>query len=226
MDRPDLTHSGGGNVQANITHQFALEQYRQRACVYDLELAAFESIRTSAVARLDLVAGAVVLDIGCGTGLSFSLIQQAVGPRGAIVGIEQCPEMLEQARKRVSQHAWNNVTLLHAPVAAAPITCLGDAALFHFTHDILRDKAAICNVVQCLKPGARVVASGLQWASPWAWVINCFVLAAAYHSTTSFDGLDRPWSVLEEQIGGLSVSSTLFGAVFTASGVCSGRKGC
>ena len=69
----------------------------------------------------------------------------------------------------------------------APIAARADAALFHFTHDILREDAAIDNVLSHLKPGARVVATGLQWAPPWLWPANGFVMAAALYSVTSLD---------------------------------------
>ena len=156
--------------------QKALEQYRLRATVYDCELAAFEPVRCAAVARLNLAPGATVLDAGCGTGLSFELLELAVGSGGHIIGIEQCPEMLDVARARVVQQGWKNVTLLNAPVEASNIQNQADAALFHFTHDILRNPEAISHVVQGLKSGAHAVAAGLQWSSPWAWTTNWFVL--------------------------------------------------
>lgn len=199
----------------------ALDQYRRRAGVYDLELAAFEPIRRSAIARLKLKRGDVVLDVGCGTGLSFDLLQQAIGRRGRIIAIEQCPEMLDQARARVAHAGWTNVTLLQAAVETAPIPCRVDAALFHFTHDIVRNPDAVCNVVDHLKPGATVVAAGLQWASPWNWAVNCFVMGAALYSVTSLDGLDRPWSVLAEHVGEMQASAELGGGAYIASGVYS-----
>ena len=163
--------------------QFALEQYRKRAGAYDLELAAFEPIR-----RMQLTPGDTVLDVGCGTGLSFGLLQRAIGSGGHIVGIEQCPEMLARARARVAEQGWANVTLINSPIQQARITRKADAAIFHFTHDILRDEQAVRKVAQSLKPGARVVAAGLQWAPPWAWLTNTFVMAAALHSVTSLEG--------------------------------------
>ncbi len=144
----------------NPGRQRALDQYRLRARYYDAELLAFEPIRRQAIALLGLEVGLTVLDVGCGTGLSFELLQQGLGPRGRIVGIEQSPEMLERARKRVSRHGWRNVTFLNAPVEAATIRVGADAALFHFTHDIVRNREAIGNVIRHLKPGARVVAAG------------------------------------------------------------------
>lgn len=203
--------------------QPALEQYRKRAKVYDLELAAFEPIRRSAIARLNLAPGDTVIDVGCGTGLSFTHLQQAIGPLGHIIGIEQCPEMLNQARTRVTQNAWTNVTLLNASAEDAAIACKANAALFHFTHDILRNPAAIRNVVDKLQPGAHVVAVGLQWAAPWAWPINGFVLLAAMRSVTRMEGLGQPWNLLAEQVGEMEVSTTLLGGVYIASGTITQR---
>lgn len=200
---------------------FSLEQYRRRAGVYDFELAAFEPLRRSAVARLQLRPGDRVLDLACGTGLSFDLLQQAVGPQGSLVAIEQCPEMLEQARERVARHGWRNVKLLQASVEAAKIPYKADAALFHFAHDVLRNPDAVLNVVRALKPGARVVAAGLQWAPAWNWAVNCLVMGAALHSVASLEGLGQPWSLLSEQIDDMHASAELWGGAYIASGIFS-----
>ena len=198
----------------------ALEQYRRRAGVYDLELAFFEPIRRRAIARLELRAGEVVLDVGCGTGLSLALLRQGVGPRGRIVGIEQSPEMLEQARRRVARARWSRVTLVRSPVETADIPVRADAALFHFTHDILRRPESIANVLSRLKPGARVVASGLKWAAPGlTWPVNLLVLPAALRSVTSLDGMDQPWRLLQDQLGPMRVESRLLGGAYIARGV-------
>ena len=198
----------------------ALEQYRRRADVYDLELALFEPLRRLAVSRLALTPGDVVLDVGCGTGLSLGALRQGVGSRGRIVGVEQSPEMLALARARVAEHHWAQVTLLCSPVETADIPVVADAALFHFTHDILRNRQAIANVLRHLKPGARVVASGLKWATAWPlWPVNLLVLPAALRSVTSLDGLDQPWGLLQEQLGTMQVESAWLGATYVASGV-------
>jgi hypothetical protein len=129
--------------------------------------------------------------------------------------------MLDQARSCVARHGWSNVTLLNAPAEAALIPCSADAALFHFTHDILRQREAISNVVHHLKPGARVVSAGLQWGPPWDWATNCFVLMAALHSVTSLEGLGQPWSYLAEQVGAMDVVATPLRGVYIASGLVS-----
>src|SRR5512134_3966309 len=104
----------------------ALEQYRRRALVYDWELAVLEPIRHLAISRLALRPGDVVFDVGCGTGLSLSLLRQGVGPKGRIVGIEQSPEMVEQARRRVTRARWARVTLMCSPVETADIRVKAD----------------------------------------------------------------------------------------------------
>jgi demethylmenaquinone methyltransferase/2-methoxy-6-polyprenyl-1,4-benzoquinol methylase len=196
----------------------ALAQYRRRAPHYDEELLLFEPIRRQAIAALELAPGQCVLDVGCGTGLSFEGLLRGIGERGHVIGIEQSPEMLDRARERVRCRHWRNVELLCAPAAAAPLHLRADAALFHFTHDILRDEAAIANVLAHLKPGARVVATGLRWAPAWLWPANAFVLLAALYSVTDLEGLAHAWDKLAEQLPELQVRDTFMGAIFIARG--------
>ena len=210
----DIKNSGSENG-----HSAALDQYRRRAWIYDLELVAFEPVRQSAVERLGLTRGQTVLDVGCGTGLSFKLLHDQVGPDGVIVGIEQCPEMIEHARQRVVRNGWSNITLLCMPVEAADIPVTADAALFHFTHDILRHRQALDNVCLHLRPQARIAAAGLQWAPAWAWPVNFFVMSAALRSVSSLEGLDEPWSELAAFTDGLDVQAMMAGGVFVASGL-------
>lgn len=196
----------------------ALAQYRRRAHIYDLELALFEPIRRRAVSWLSPRAGETVLDVGCGTGLSFELLQAAVGPGGHIIGIEQSPEMIEQARQRMAQHGWRNITLLCSPVESARIAVKADAALLHFTHDILQRDDALAKLQRHLRPGACVVASGLKWAPRRAMAINLFVWPAAARSVTSFAGLHKPWARLAALIEETEVETLLGGGVYLMRG--------
>jgi SAM-dependent methyltransferase len=196
----------------------ALAQYRRRAGVYDFELALFEPLRRTAVARLELRPGQTVIDVGCGTGLSLPLLVAAVGRHGRVIGIEQSPEMLDRARGRAKAAGWRQVELVESSVESASIPRRGDAALFHFTHDILQRPEAVANVIAALKPGAMVVASGLKWAPPWALGVNLMVLPAAWRSVTSMEGLAAPWHLLQAHLPDLQFSSALFGGGYVASG--------
>lgn len=197
----------------------ALALYRQRHAVYDIELSLYEPLRRDAVMRLGLREGDVVLDVGCGTGLSLALLRQCVGASGRVIGIEQSPEMIGHAQSLVRRHGWDNVELICSPVEDAEIDAAADAAMFHYVHDILRSPAALDRVVPRLAPGARVVACGLRWAPAWAWPVNMLVLSAAVHSITSFEGLAAPWDDLAARIGGMEVESVYGGGAYVAYGV-------
>jgi len=193
-------------------------KYRSRAAHYDLELLAFEPVRIESIALLDLHAGDTVLDVGCGTGLSFAPLLRRLGPGGRVVGIEPSPEMLAVARERVAQQGWTGVELVEAGAGEARLPRKVDAALFHFTHDVLRDEAALDHVLAHLKPGARVVAAGLQWAPPWMVPMNLFVLGAALYSVTCMEGLAEPWTVLAKRLRDVEVLTRGGGGIYIASG--------
>ena len=199
-----------------------LALYRARAAHYDDELKPFEPLRVAAIERLQLQPGETVLDVGCGTGLSLAPLLQRLGPQGRIVGIEQCPDMLARARERLTPAQRPQVRLVQASAEAARWRGQADAALLHFTHDIVRHPAALDNVFAHLKPGAHVVATGLQWAPPWAVAVNAFVLGAALYSISSLDGLDRPWGGLEQRLKDFEVTPEWMGGVYIASGVVPG----
>lgn len=133
----------------------ALTLYRHLAGTYDLATAWLEPYRHRAVSELRLQTGDVVLDVGCGTGMSFPPIQAAIGPEGRLVDIEPSPEMLARARARVQTAAWTNVTLLKASVEEAAVPVEADAVLFAFTHDVVRSREALVNVLGQVRPGGR-----------------------------------------------------------------------
>jgi SAM-dependent methyltransferase len=208
--------SSGGDRKPDLSR--SQEQYRRRAAVYDGELVPFEPFRVQAVAKLALHPGEIVIDVGSGTGLSFAQLLAGVGARGRVIAVEPSPEMMALAQERVAQHGWRNVELVTASAAGARLHGKADAALFHFTHDVLRDPASIANVLSHLKPGARVVAVGLQWAAPWMLPVNTFVLGAAMYSLTSFEGLGRPWDRLAPHLHDLQVESAMLGGIYIACG--------
>jgi demethylmenaquinone methyltransferase/2-methoxy-6-polyprenyl-1,4-benzoquinol methylase len=196
----------------------AVAQYRRRADHYDLELIAFEPVRRAAIARLELRQGASVIDAGCGTGLSFAPLKARIGAAGRIVGIDPSPEMLAQARGRVKRHQWSGIELVEASAQAAVLHGRADAALFHFTHDVLQDEAALDNVLAHLKSGARVAAAGLQWGPAWSLPVNLFVLGAALYSVTCLAGLERPWRLLTARLRDAQVHAPPVGGYYIACG--------
>jgi demethylmenaquinone methyltransferase/2-methoxy-6-polyprenyl-1,4-benzoquinol methylase len=127
--------------------------------------------------------------------------------------------MIAKARARADDRGWTNVTFVNAPAEEAHIPQLADAAVFHFTHDLMQTPAALDNVFRSLKPGARVVATGLKWARWWSPGVNLFVRIAAMRSTTTMAGLDAPWRYLEPHLTGMVIEAAPGGATYLAYGV-------
>jgi acyl dehydratase/ubiquinone/menaquinone biosynthesis C-methylase UbiE len=192
--------------------------YRRIAGSFDLSTAWLEPYRRRAVSQLRLQPGDAVLDVGCGTGMSFGPIQAAIGPTGRLVGIEPSPEMLANARARVEAAGWENVTLLEAGaedavVPGPPV----DAVLFAFTHDVVRSPKALANLLGQARPGGRVVAAGPKWTVV-APQLNPLVFQVASRYVTTFDGFRRPWAELQRAVPDLTVEEACFGCVYLAWG--------
>ncbi|HSQ85586.1 MAG TPA: methyltransferase domain-containing protein, partial [Desulfobacterales bacterium] len=106
--------------------------YGRRAKLYDFSANAYYLLgfrelayRKIGVKALNLKKGDTVIEIGCGTGLNFSLLRKQVGPKGNIIGVDLTPEMLEEADKRIRRNGWQNVTLVQS-----------DAAVFRFPEHV------------------------------------------------------------------------------------------
>jgi ubiquinone/menaquinone biosynthesis C-methylase UbiE len=195
----------------------AIEQYRDAAPGYDRHMRRFARWQRMAVERLRIQSGETVIDVACGTGLNFPLLEAAVGSDGRIVGIELSTEMVSQARERAAANAWENISLIEAPVETAAIDTTADAALFSFTHDVLQSPVAVANVVAHLKPGARVSSAGAKLAGGWSPLVNMFVRRSARPYTTTFSGLERPWRELERYAHEFDVKSLALGGAYVAS---------
>jgi precorrin-6B methylase 2 len=191
--------------------QAALRKYRAHAGSYTNRfLLRTQEGRRKNIARLGLTKGRVVMDVGCGTGLSFPILQECIGPGGMIFGIEQSPEMLREAELQVNRFGWLNVVLIQAPAEEAIIAVEADAAVFYATHDIMRTPRALQNVMTHLKLGAGVLAVGMMWAPWWAVATNLRTWNMARQFCTTLEGMQKPWSYLESLVSELKVEQGIF----------------
>lgn len=71
-------------------------------------------IRRKSVELLDLEPGDTVLDLGCGPGVNFGMLREAVGREGWVLAVDLSPGMLQRARSRVDDRDWENVGLVRA----------------------------------------------------------------------------------------------------------------
>jgi ubiquinone/menaquinone biosynthesis C-methylase UbiE len=196
----------------------ALRRYRQLAATYDRVAPLTGWLRARAVAKLELHPGDTVIDVACGTGLTFSRLEEEIGPDGRLIGIDLSPEMLERAAARVAEEGWRNVTLIRSAVEEADIPEHADAAVLILTHDVIRSPAALSNVVGHVRSGGRVAAVGPKRAPRWAVPVNLMMSRIAARYVTTDEGFERPWEHLADLVPGLEVESHMAGGAYLASG--------
>ena len=204
-----------------IDQQHTIEKYRRHAPTYDCRAARGKAIRRKAIARLHLRPGDVVLDVACGTGINFSLIEQAIGKDGHLIGIEVSSDMLGKARERIDTHGWQNVTLIQSPAEHAKIPCKADAVLFSFTHDVLQSPRALENVFRHVKAKGRVAAAGTKWTPWWAIPLNLYIWYIARQYVTTLEGFRAPWAKLARFVPDLQIEAYGFGSAYVAWGATS-----
>lgn len=176
-----------------------------------------EGLRKRAVAALELRPGRTVLDVGCGTGASLGRLVTAVGSTGRVVGIDQSAGMLEVARRRIDDKGWENVELVESRVETATLPD-ADAALFFFTHDLLRTPAAVDTVLRAVRPGGRVVVAGAKRPSLWLLplAVTAHLVMRRYITTT--DGIATPWDLVAARLDDVTVDALFAGCIYIASG--------
>ena len=192
--------------------------YGEHARSYNRDTGAFQPYRRAVVEALPLRSGQVVLDVGCGTGLCCGLLREKVGPRGAVVGIEESPEMVAVAREHIAYERWRNVTVVQSSAEDAQVTRTADAALFCAVHDIMQSPEALANVLAKLHPGAWVAAGGGKWTAPIMMAANMMTSMLHAPYVRSFRGFDRPWGHLEQLVEDVSVREVAFGNGYVMTG--------
>lgn len=74
----------------------------------------YELWRKKAIEELNLKEGQTVLDLGCGTGLNFPILEKAVGKTGKIYGVDISKKMLRIAKEKINKNGWENIFLINS----------------------------------------------------------------------------------------------------------------
>jgi SAM-dependent methyltransferase len=187
---------------------------------YEWRTAGGDHGRRELVERLAPRRGEAILDVGCGTGRNFDLIQQRIGPEGRLIGVEPSPEMLARAQALVQRRGWTNVQLVCGRAEDARIAATVDAAILCAVHDVMRSPAALANVIAHIREGGRIVAGGPKWR-PWrqsgAVSLNVSTWQLNRECVSTFEGFQRPWSRLGELVPDLRVEERYLGGGYIAS---------
>ncbi|MEV6700753.1 methyltransferase domain-containing protein [Streptomyces sp. NPDC051453] len=108
-------------------HTHVQEFFSARAAHWDTRFPDDGPRFEAAVAELGLRAGDRVLDAGCGTGRALPALRDAVGPSGAVLGVDLTPAMLEAAARAGRDRAGS---LMLADVTRLPVRSQSLDAVF------------------------------------------------------------------------------------------------
>lgn len=173
----------------------SLAFYRELAPGYDRSTRRIDAIRLRAIEALRLAPGEVVLDAGCGTGWCLPHLAERVRPGGRVIGFDPSPDMLRRAHARVREGKLA-AELIEASALHARLPERVDAILFSYTHDLLRSRPALDNLLAQTRPGARVAATSTKLYAPWLFPANWYLRATHRGYITDFEGFAAPWSLL------------------------------
>lgn len=210
-----------------LDKQEIVDVYRRRASGYDLTAQSYYLVgfrewayRQKAVNALALKRGDTVLEIGCGTGLNFRLLEEKIGTEGKILGVDMTDSMLARARDRVQQNGWPNVELVQS-----------DAAIFQFPRGV---NGVISTFALTLVPEFRdVILAGSEALLPGGrFVILDFKLptnrlsrlAPLFALTlrpfgVSLDLASRhPWEAMKRHLTNVSMTELYGGMAYVAAG--------
>lgn len=145
-------------------------------------------------------AGAIYLDIGCGTGnYTIELFRNGV----EVVGVDPSEKMLEKARTKESKIKWQQGTAENIPVADASFDGgLGTLTTHHWTN--LEEGFKEINRV--LKPGARLVIFTATPAQMDGYWLNYYFPKMLSDSKEQMPGLEATTNAMEQ--GGLKLEYT------------------
>jgi len=217
--------------QIDRTREHLLETYRKKAKHYDATSRFYpapgypqRSQRQRTVQALNLHSGATVVDMACGTGLNFAILERIVGTGGRIVGVDLTDAMLSRAHDRVKAHGWRNVSLVQSDAAEYAFPSGVDAIMSTYAMSQIPESAAV------IARGAAVLPAGGRWAvldlkvpgSAPEWLIRLGVAVLQPHASIDEWIARRPWEAIrhamQRELTDLSWNELTFRTAFLAAG--------
>jgi ubiquinone/menaquinone biosynthesis C-methylase UbiE len=217
--------------EIDSTRERLIGTYRKKAKHYDITSRLYpvpgypqRGQRLRAVQALRLRPGDSVVDVACGTGLNFSLIEQAIGPGGRIVGVDLTDAMLDHARHRIATHGFRNITLVQADAAEFDFPAEVDAIVSTYALSHVPESAdVIAHGAAALSAGGRWVVLDLKAPDKAPrWLAQLGIALARPFGSVDEWVVRRPWeavrAAMQDELADLSWTELFFGTAFVAVG--------
>ncbi|HLY48230.1 MAG TPA: methyltransferase domain-containing protein [Solirubrobacteraceae bacterium] len=208
-----------------------IETYRKKAKHYDITSRLYpapgypqRAQRLRAVQALGLRPGDRVIDMACGTGLNFRLIEELIGPGGRIVGVDLTDAMLAEAENRIQANRWRNIRLVQADAANFDFPTDVDAILSTYGLSQVPESAeVIARGAAALSEGGRFVVLDLKIPDNTPrWLSQLGTAIVRRFASIDEWIMRRPWetirSAMQQELTDPSWTELFFGTAFIAAG--------
>ena len=110
-----------------------------------------------------------LVDIGCGTGANLPMLREAVGPKGAVFGLDFSPLALQWARSE-GELKEGQVHLSQGDALALPLrdNCADIVTMLDVLEHLSDDGTALREVRRILKPGGALILSVPAYQHLWS----------------------------------------------------------
>jgi ubiquinone/menaquinone biosynthesis C-methylase UbiE len=176
--------------------------------------------RQRAVDVLRLAKGDRVVEIGCGTGRNFALLERAVGPGGTVIAVDVSEAMLARARKRATRQGWSNVELVQSDAGSYEFPSPVDAVLSTYTLVVVPEyDRVIERACRALKDGKRCAVLDQKLPSgPASRLVPLLDLLSRPLDYSRIVGERRLWESIQRHAGNVRVEEMYLGFVYLAAG--------
>ncbi len=208
--------------------QDLIKLYRKRAGNYDITanlyyLLGFRewAYRKMAVNALYIGLGNTVVEIGCGTGLNFPLLQRLVGPEGKVIGVDLTDYMLTQAKKRIDENNRSNVELVECDAANYKFPDSLDGIISTFAITLIPEYDQIIkNGSEALAPGKRFVILDFKMPSNWLSFLAPLAVFIMSPFGVSIEMANRkPWESINKYFENSSMTELFGGFSYIVTGI-------
>ena len=205
--------------------------YRARARRYDFTANLYYLIgyrewryRKQPIAALDPHPGDTIVELGCGTGLNFELLQERIGPAGLLIGVDLTEAMLEKTRKRVTEKG--NVKLVHGDALEYVYLTDVDGVISTFALSLIpRCDLVIQRAATALTSGGGLALLELQIPDNWpGWLVNVALASVRPFALTEEWLERRPWQTIRQEMKENLVDFNLIQRYLSTTYIVAGRK--